>query len=253
MQHTMKKYLLLAVIPFLMGSHYAQSLEIHDFKDNTKSYRNGDTISILLSSLNQKQENVLVTVKNINTTDVNTRLRQRVLNRIPGAAYSFCFGNCYEDNQEEVLTGESIITIPAGGFTDELCIMDYDPNGKAGTTYVRYTFFNSDNNDDSACIVIKYDDSHVSIANHENKTLKMSVFPNPCNAVATIRIQSFEPMRNPVLRVCNLLGTVVYEMELASENATVKLDVSEWNSGIYFYSVWEGDRNYGTQKMIVAH
>ena len=253
MQHTMKKYLLLAVIHFLMGSHYAQSLEIHDFKDNTKSYRNGDTISILLSSLNQKQENVLVTVKNINTTDVNTRLRQRVLNRIPGAAYSFCFGNCYEDNQEEVLTGESIITIPAGTCTDELCIMDYDPNGKAGTTYVRYTFFNSDNNNDSACIVIKYDDSHVSIASHENKTLKMSVFPNPCNAVATIRIQSFEPMRNPVLRVCNLLGTVVYEMELASENATVKLDVSEWNSGIYFYSVWEGNRNYGTQKMIVAH
>ena len=249
----MKKYLLLAALPFLMGSHYAQSIEIHDFKNNTKVYKNGDTIHILLSSLNQKQENVLVTVKNINTSDINTQLRQRVLNRIPGAAYSFCYGNCYEDNQEAVLTGESIITIPANSFTDELCMMDYDPNGNPGTTYVRYTFYNSDNNDDSACVVVKYDDSHVAVAKHGDKTLKMSVYPNPCNTSATIRIQGCEAMRQPVLRVCNLLGTVVYETELAAENATVKIDVSQWNSGIYFYSVWEGDRNNGTQKMIVAH
>ncbi len=249
----MKKYLLLAAFPLLIGGLYAQSLEIHNFKNNNKVYKNGDTISILLSSLNQKQENVLVTVKNINTSDVNTQLRQRVLNRIPGAAYSFCYGNCYEDNQEAVLTGDGIITIPANSFSDELCMMDYDPNGNPGTTYVRYTFYNTENNNDSACVVVKYDDSHVAIAKHENKTLKMNVYPNPCNAAATIRIQGCEPMLKPMLRVCNLLGTVVYEMELASENATVKLDVSEWNSGIYFYSVWEGDRNYGTQKMIVAH
>ena len=249
----MKKYLLLAVIPFLMGSHYAQSIEIHDFKDNSKVYKNGDTICILLSSLEEKQENVLVSVKNIHTSDIITQLRQRVLNRIPGAAYSFCYGNCYEDNQEAVMTSGSAVTIPAGTLSDEICLMDYDPNGNAGTTYVRYTFFNSDNIEDTACVVIKYDDSQVSIAKYENRSLKMNVYPNPCDATASIRIQGVEPMQKPMLRVCNLLGNVVYETELPAENNTVKIDVSQWNSGIYFYSVWEGDRNNGTQKMIVAH
>ena len=81
----------------------------------------------------------------------------------------------------------------------------------------------------------------------------MNVYPNPCDATATIRIQGCEPMLQPTLRVCNLLGNVVYETELQAGNNIVRIDVSQWNSGIYFYSVWEGDRNNGTQKMIVAH
>jgi hypothetical protein len=249
----MKRFLFLAAIPFLLGGIYAQSLEIHDFKDNTKSYKNGDTIRILLPSLDQQQENTLVTVKNISSTDINTSLKQRVLNRIPNALYSFCFGNCYEDNLEPVMIGESTVTIPAGSFSDDLCVMDYNPNGQAGTTYVRYTFFNNDNPADSACVIIKYDDSEVSIAKNEPKTLKMGVFPNPCNNAASIRIQGGESLQQPVLRICNLLGNVLSEEALPSGNTTVKVDVSQWTNGIYFYSVWDGDRNLGTQKMIVAH
>ena len=249
----MKKLLLWAAAPLLMGPLCAQNIALYSFKDEDKVLANGDTITVFLPSLDQPQENVLVKVKNIGPNAIRTNLRQRVINRIQGATYSFCYGNCYEDNFEAVLTGDAIVNILSGGFSEDLCIMDYNPNGKAGTTFVLYTFFNTDTPEDTASVVIRYDDGHVAVSDADAKAFRMSVSPNPASGNARISVQGYETLKHPVLRVSNLLGITVFEKQITPGAGSFQVDVSSWKSGVYFYSVWDGDRNIGTKKMIVSH
>ena len=251
--YTMKKFFLLFACAAIFGGVCAQSLELHKFSDTSKVYRNGDTITVLLQSLDEKQENVLVNVKNISSTAIEAILSQRVLNRIPEAQYSFCFGNCYEDNFEAELVGESSVNIPSGKYAEDLCMMDYNPNGQSGTTFVRYTFFNGSDRNDSASVIVKYDDSHVRVAERQENDIRISAYPNPINSTARIRIQGGERLDQPVLRICNLLGTIVHEEPVVHGNGIVNVDVSQWSNGIYFYSLWDGERNLATQKMIISH
>ena len=229
----------------------AQSLEIRDFQDTNKVYKNGDTITFYISSLSDSYENSFVTVKNISGDEVVTNLRQRVLNRLENAEYAFCYGNCYEDNKAEVMEGS--MTVAAGQITDELCVMDYSPKGSAGTTYVRYTFFNTAAPEDSACVVLKYDDSKLSIAQTAKNGVRLSCYPNPAHQSVQIRLQGVSALQQPVLRICNLLGTALCEQTLGAEETQVRVDVSQWSNGIYFYSILDGSKNIATQKMIVSH
>jgi hypothetical protein len=250
----MKKISLLFACAFIICGACAQSIQLHKFSDTSKVYRNGDTITILIRSLDEKQENILVSVRNISSTAIRANLSQRVLNRIPEAQYSFCFGNCYEDNFEPVLTGETSVTIQAGSYAEDLCMMDYDPNGQAGTTCVLYTFFNENDRNDSTSVIVKYDDSRVRVAEREETTdIRISAYPNPINSTAHIRINGGERLDQPVLRICNLLGTIVHEEPVSRGNSIVHIDVNRWSNGIYFYSIWDGDRNLSTQKMIISH
>lgn len=240
-----------------LGSLFAQqptsSFRIYNFTDTTITYKNGDTIVIMLQSLDNKQENALINVRNIGTSDISANMRQRVHNRIEGAAYSFCFGNCYEDNGSAVLTGDSPVMIKAGQFCEDLCMIDYDPNGKAGTTCVRYTVFNVDNVSDTSSIIVKYDDSQASGVNVSERTaLRLSVYPNPATTTVRIHISGCN-YRQPELRICNLLGSVIYQQKINTADQTVTIDVNNWNNGVYFYSIWDGSKNVCTQKMIVAH
>ena len=253
----MRKYLYIFAITLSTMALFAQgqtesSFRLYKLNDTTIVYHNGDTIEIPMLSLDKAQENALISVKNISTSDITANMRQRVLNRIEGATYSFCFGNCYEDNGQEVLEGESTVSIKAGQFAEDLCIMDYNPNGNAGTTYVRYTVYNVDSTDDSTCVVIKYDDSKVAIAASEAEEMRLSVYPNPASTTARIHISGCN-LQQPELRICNLLGSVVYSQKISAAEQTILVNVNDWNNGVYFYSIWNGNKNISTQKMIVAH
>lgn len=248
-----KTSLLLSVLALAVLGAKAQSLEIHDFSNTGKVYQNGDTITFYISSLTGNYENTFVSVKNISENTCSTNLRQRVLNRLENAEYAFCYGNCYEDNHEEVMEGEATVSIAAGEFAEDLCIMDFSPNGSEGASCVRYTFFNTADSTDTACIVIRYDDSKLGLARTAKNEVRISSYPNPAHQNVQISIHGASALQQPMLRVCNLLGTVVYEQTLNAQENQVRVDVSQWKNGIYFYAIWDGSNNIATQKMIVAH
>lgn len=254
----MRKYLYLFAMVMSTMLVFAQesetsSFRISNFTDTTITYKNGDTIVVDVLSLDKSLENALIKIKNVSSQDVNTTMRQRVLNRIEGASYSFCFGNCVEDNGKEVLEGEGSVLIKAGQYTEDLCVIDYNPNGQAGTSYVRYTVYNADSTNDSSCIVVKYNDKQTNINESERTTaLRLSVYPNPVTTSARIHVNGCN-FNQPELRICNLLGSVIYQQKITSAEQYISIDVSNWNNGVYFYSICSESKTICTQKMIVAH
>jgi histidine ammonia-lyase len=51
--------------------------------------------------------------------------------------------------------------------------------------------------------------------------------------------------------ICNSLGAVVKEIELASKNGTVIIGGSEFSDGLYFVSIEEQGQVYQTQRLII--
>ena len=72
--------------------------------------------------------------------------------------------------------------------------------------------------------------NHVSI--EENTKANVSVYPNP--AKDFIKLSAIGG-QSSVVRIYNCIGTIVEEMEIDSED--VEIDISEYNSGIYFINI----------------
>ena len=249
----MKKLCMLASLILFGTASFiqAQSIEIYDSKNKEKAFKNGDTIELMVSEYGKGMENILVAPKNIGLNTISVNAKQTVLNRIDGNLYSFCWGSCYEDNFETTMTGDPdlAVSIEGNSFSDEICIFDFTANNP-GITYVRYTFFDQDNINDSACIILKYNDEHVGISNVVPNSVQMNVFPNPCSGSARISWES-EGMTDMRIKVCNILGVCVFEQDITGNS--LNLHVSDWTNGIYFYTLYSGNQSLGTQKLIVKH
>lgn len=235
----------------LVSQINAQSLKLYDFSNKEKAYKNGDTIELWVSAYDNKMENILVAPKNIGANAITVNVKQTVLNRIEGNEYSFCWGSCYEDNFEPTMYGDPdmAVNINSNSFCEEICIFDFTAKNP-GITYVRYTFFDMSNNNDSACIILKYNDEKVAVPALNKETVQLNSYPNPCND--KVRIEWGNEAYNGMhIRICNILGVCIFEQTVSGNS--LNLSVSDWPSGIYFYTLYDNNQAIGTKKMTIKH
>lgn len=69
---------------------------------------------------------------------------------------------------------------------------------------------------------------------------KVSVSPNPAMNVATF-IYSLLSAKQPVLSICDLSGKAIMSMTLPDRQGKYNRDTSSVNSGLYYYTVKDGD------------
>lgn len=236
---------IISVFTFASLCINAQSIEIYNIAKN-KKYVNGDTLEFFISSYTKKYEQMLVTIKNVNESHIRVNLKQTILSRVEGAYYSFCWGTCYQDNGEDIFVGDSdmAVSVNSGEFTDEACIFDYVANNK-GVSYVRYTFFNQDNMNDTTCIIVKYSDAKVDITEIENT--QIAVYPNPAQKYLNVKVNG---SHGYTIKIFNLLGSEIYESQAVEGNNTINL--SDWNGGIYFCSFCRNGMILKTEKFILS-
>lgn len=231
------KIALLAFCSICLANTNAQSIEIHDFFNSDKTFANGDTLEFFIGSLEQKYENIFVSVKNISMNTIHVNLKQTVLNRLENAIYSFCWGTCYDDPMTSTLVGdpEMAVEINSGSLASELCICDFCANGTAGVTYVRYTFFDQNNPDDSCCFIVKYNDAKVGISETEAPAIHLSAFPNPATDCIRIRVEQMQMPEQAMLRVCDIKGAVLFEGAFTGQE--MDIPTGNWSNGTYFCSL----------------
>jgi hypothetical protein len=76
--------------------------------------------------------------------------------------------------------------------------------------------------------------------------------PNPANTVSGISYHT-DVNKNPKLVIYDLLGTKVFEAKLLQKQGAYLINVSEFNQGIYMYSLIENGKTVATRKLVVAH
>jgi hypothetical protein len=195
-----------------------------------------------------------------NSSDSDSVLVKReILSILDGVHDQLCWGLCYAPNTEPVFISPSGIRIDEGQSTEDFTFsghylsQEYDmPIGVIGITLFKYTFFNANDEDENVVVVVKYDTSPDGITDQLMVNGFVSeIYPNPATSLVNLDYELTPQVKKASLRVMNLLGAVVKDVELNKSASNQRLDVSDLTSGVYFYSVIINNEVYKTKKLIV--
>ena len=170
-------------------------------------------------------------------------LRKVVVREVEGTQNSFCFGsNCYAPSTFEV----NDVSMPKDTILPMVC--DYMGNGIEGVTVVRYEFITTD----TVSLTVNYIiGNHDGILDAPNSSVTASLFPNPVIATSTFKCSVPSNVKTATLLIYSITGQKVEEFRLNSGENKIQVNASEFQSGLYLYSVIVNNHVMTTGKMVV--
>jgi len=162
----------------------------------------------------------------------------------------FCWGLCYPPSTE--VSPNSRLIMANSASTDEEFSGHYLPDGVLGPSYVKYKFYNENSIDVQVSIVIKYLGSPTGISEEAMMGGKVSeIYPNPASQSVSLDYQLTSNVTQASVKIYNLLGAEVKSANLENGGNRLKIDISNLDNGIYFYSIYVNGDAYKTKKLIV--
>jgi hypothetical protein len=87
---------------------------------------------------------------------------------------------------------------------------------------------------------------------YANEQIEISnLYPNPANDVVKFNYVISDANAKVKITIRNVLGSVVKEEELSHHSRELEIDVHEYASGMYFYSLSINNRSMITKKFLV--
>ena len=85
---------------------------------------------------------------------------------------------------------------------------------------------------------------------YEDLTLS-DVYPNPSNRIAQLDYDIKNEKAKAKITINSFIGNPVAEYELDPERNTLVINVSDFNPGVYFYTLFVNNKNIVTKKLVV--
>jgi hypothetical protein len=191
------------------------------------------------------------TIENTNgTAPIAVRAERITIDTVPGTQNYFCWEQCYEPP-----TSVSPTTITLGaGERMEAFYADYKPNGIAGVSTLAYCFYDDANQVDSVCATIRFTASPLGVQDvfWGNQSGISESYPNPAKTVANINYALKIGWGKAQIEVFSMLGSKVKKVALKQDQGTLKLDVANLPSGMYFFTLNVDGNDIATKKMLVT-
>jgi hypothetical protein len=244
----MKKIILLLTIIATTTVGFSQSIVLMDTLYNVVSNTTMD-INLPASTSNTTQ----ILIKNTNVNAKTLKCRRTILYDEPADLTQFCFGGlCYGystpvSSLTLTVTSPDTINFVHNGFH---AVMIAD--GHCLARAVRYVFYDTANVTDSTNVTLHYlCTTGISEFSKSTETVS-NVYPSPVLATSTISYKISENTQQAKLVFYDVLGKVVKEVVLTNKEGDVKINSSEFNQGIYFYSLVADDKKIATKKFVVS-
>jgi len=223
----MKKHLLIICTLFSLGLA-AQSLSVHT---EASYYAEAATEGL-----------AEIKVENLTSQDVEVIVTR---NQADGTAMNYmCWAVCHIPN----INVSTPLTVPANTTIDDFSghILSMP---EASEITINYCFSLVTNPSDKTCVDVLYTSFADSVGLEEETTNNFFVYPNPAQDKLNI---NFEGSNYADFVLYDMLGNkIIQERVCSSQNHSV--DLSSFESGIYFYSLFEEGRTTEVQKLIIAH
>lgn len=246
----MKKLLFIFTILLLTGiTTKAQDLSLYYHYQHVG---NGETI--LKYGDASSAEIVIDHLKVRNNTDkaMSIMVKREQIEMQEGTVSQFCWGLCFAPGTE-VSPDPRLIMAQS---TSELFEFSghYIPDGNIGESLIRYTFFKESDPDVSVSITVKFLATPTGITNETLvKDVISDLYPNPANNSVTLDYEFTQDVTDASIKIYNLLGAEVKNAQLENSGNKIKLDISDLDKGIYFYSIYINGDTYRTKKLIVQN
>ena len=161
----------------------------------------------------------------------------------------FCWGpTCYPPNSNETYTSTNSLLINSGETLTGLdSFIGYVNNLPENSSLdIDYCFWVDGNPSDETCIVVKYtnEDSFMTI---ENLSFSHEIYPNPVQDLLHINLLNSNSVEFVLF---DMLGNKVYKEVFTSSS---NINVSSFESGIYFYKLNVKGKETEVQKLIITH
>jgi hypothetical protein len=207
--------------------------------------------SVLIVGSPDDSEIVFHAVVTNNSSDaINVMVVRKQLELLDGAMSQFCWGLCYPPSTD---TSGQYILLKSGESSEiEAFSGHYIPMGVAGVSSVEYTFYNMDKPEVSVKVVANYKGSPAGIAEEAMVGGSVSeIYPNPASNFVSLDYELTSDVKQANVKVFNLLGAEVKTANLESNGNKLRMDITDLESGIYFYSVIVNGDVYKTKKLVV--
>lgn len=236
----MKRILLiLSGLGFFLGHSFAQiSIRPAGPITLTGSYSAGSVLTT----------NILIS--NAGGSNANVKVLRIVLDTVAGTTNNFCFGPaCYPPS----VSLSPVATAISPGGSDSSFTTDYNPNGNAGITKLRFLFFNTNNANDTASIIITYDARTLTaVSPLALKTVFGSPYPNPTTGPATVSHRSFGPGEQASVGLYDILGNHLSETTIEPFTVETALPTSNLRQGAYICKYTLKGKTIGTKRLTVV-
>ncbi len=241
----MKKILLSMAVILAALSINAQSLTL-----TWDGVALGDTVVITPEDESVTEIVFHAIVNNVSDNNINVGVIRSRIELIGDAEDYFCWGACYPPFLD---TAGTTILINAGAQSgDEDFSGHYTINGVVGVSMIKYTFYNVANEAENIDVYVKFNTAPDAIDEHILSNIQVSdAYPNPAKNFVDIDYQMPNEVETASIRIMNILGSVVKEQQISNLAGRLRINVSDINSGVYFYSVVINDEIIRTEKLIV--
>lgn len=247
-KHFMMKKLLLSLtlVLFLFSFAEAQNPLTLTWEGNPV----GDTV-VLWGEPTEFELVMYANLHNNTSNAMNIKVTREEIFLVDGTWSQICWaGLCYAPTQDT--SGNYQLIMANGTSGNEDFSGHYSPNGNIGTSVVKFIFYNIDDPSINVSVVVKYWASPASIAEDAMHGGSISeIYPNPATNYVKLDFNLTTSVKQAKVRIVNLLGSVVKEVEIERGTSQLRLDISDLDNGVYFYSVIINGDTYKTKKLVV--
>jgi hypothetical protein len=242
----MKKLILsVLTILLLVPGSFAQSFELYH---NSEPFPSGGTVTVI-DDVSVNLMLAHMSIKNISSGTKLVKAKKEEIYVVPNSMNTFCWVVCWANF---IYVSPMGVEIGSGVTIDEFS-GDYMPQENPGVTIMRYTFFDDANPNDSVHFFAEFNAGTVGIADPVSKTVSFSnPYPNPARSQVSFDYTLPVNSSNAHVKIHNLLGSVVKEVQLWDSSGKVTIDVSSLNEGFYFYSVTVDNEVLETKRLVIS-
>ncbi len=243
----MRKLLLTAFLFSLFTTFtFSQSFELYH---DDEFFPSGGTLKVTGEAVPGIWLYAHMSIKNVSETDKYVKARKFEVSVAPGSENTFCWVICWVNT---IFTSPSGITIEPDS-TNHSFTGDYLSHGNSGVTIMRYSFFDDDNPNDSVYFYVEFNAGTLGLDDLTSEKIFVSnPYPNPASSHVSFDYDLPLSVTNAAIRIHNLLGSVVKEMNITHNSGKITLDVNDLKDGFYFYSIVANSEIIDTRRLVIA-
>ena len=210
---------------------------------------NSPSPTIVVGSADADELETGIEIMNISLEQKDIKVRRTMLITIDSTSNYFCWTACYIPS---VSLSPNALTINGDSTINNTFTSHFKPSGHYGISEIQYTFFDANNPQDSANVVVRYEIAPLGISKISNVT-SLKAFPNPADDKVTLSFTRSSMNGKGTIELYNMLGAKVYAQQVEDMDGTISISTENLKAGLYFYSLNDGGQSSRPGRLTIKH
>jgi hypothetical protein len=210
---------------------------------------NSPNPTIVVGSADEFELETGIEIMNISLEQKDIKVRRTILTSIENTTNFFCWTACYTP---VVSLSPNGLTVNGDSTTNNSFSSHFRPNLQVGVSEIQYTFFDANNPQDSANVVVRYEIAPVGISKISN-VVSLKAYPNPADDKVTLSYTRSSLNSKSSIELYNMLGAKVFSQQVEDMDGTITISTENLKAGLYFYSINDGGQSSRPGRLTVKH